>query len=128
MEVIEGIVSTFRKWTTVAVMWIESVINVAVKTLGAVKPGTGSNEDAAAKPLGPVVSVWSAAVRGIIEVAIWADRRCSDIDGDFGLCRARDAQKSGNHDGKGKEFPIAHNFLLALLDKTESDRLRENCT
>jgi hypothetical protein len=33
-EVIEGLVSTFRKWATVAVMWIEAVINVAVEFVG----------------------------------------------------------------------------------------------
>jgi hypothetical protein len=30
-EVIEGVVSTFRVWTMVAVMWIEAVVNVAVE-------------------------------------------------------------------------------------------------
>jgi hypothetical protein len=125
MEVIEGFVPTSRNWTTVAMMWIEAVINVAVKACGAVKPGTGSDEDTAAEPLGAVVPVWSAAVRGIVEVAIRAHRRCSDTDGDLGGCRTRDAQQSGNQDGKGKEFPMAHNFLLKPLDKTEIDRLRK---
>jgi hypothetical protein len=92
MEVIEGSVSTSRKWTMVAMMWIEAVINVAVKACGAVKPGTGSDEDTAAKPCGAVVPVWSAAVRGIVEVAVRANRRCSNVDGDLGGCRARDAQ------------------------------------
>ena len=84
MEVIEGLVSTSRKWTTVAVMWIEAVINVAVEFVGVVEPGTGSDEDASGEPLGPVVPVWSAVVRGVVEVAIRANRRCSDIDGDLG--------------------------------------------
>jgi hypothetical protein len=55
MEVIEGLVSTSRKWTTVAVMWIEAVINVAVEVVRAVEPASGSDEDAAGEPLGSVV-------------------------------------------------------------------------
>jgi hypothetical protein len=108
MEVIEGLVSTSREWTTVAVMRIEAVINVAVKVVGAVKPRAASDEDSSAEPLGPVVPVWGAVVWGIVEVTIRANRRCSDIDGNLRGCRARDAQQNGNHDGKGKEFPMAH--------------------
>jgi len=92
MEVIEGFVSTSRNWTTVAVMWIEAVINVPVKACGAVKPGTGSDEDTAAEPLRAVVPIWSAVVRGRVEVAVRANRRCSNVDGDLGGGRARDAQ------------------------------------
>jgi hypothetical protein len=108
MEVIEGLVSTSRKWTTVAVMWIEAVINVAMEVVGAMEPGAGSDEDAAAEPLGPVVAVGSAAVRGVIEVAIWANRRCPDVDGDLGRCRLRDAQQSSNQNGNGNKFPTGH--------------------
>src|SRR5258707_15511148 len=86
MEVIEGLVSTSRKWTTVAVMWIEAVINVAVEVVGPVEPRAGSDEDAAGEPLGSVVPVWSAVVRGVVEVAIRANRRCSYIDGDLRGC------------------------------------------
>ena len=42
MEVIEGLVSTLRMWTNVAVMWIEAVINVAIELVGSAEPGTGS--------------------------------------------------------------------------------------
>ena len=108
MEVIEGLVSTSRKWTTVAVMWIEVVINVTAKVVGPVKPGAGSDEDSSAEPLWPVVPVWGAVVWGIVEVTIRANRRCSDIDGNLSGRRARDAQQNDNHDGKGKEFPMAH--------------------
>ena len=91
MEVIEGPISTRRKWTMVAVMWIKAVINVAVKALWTMKPGTGSDEDTAGKPLRAVVPVWSAAVRGVVEVPIRANGRHSDIDRDLGGCRACNA-------------------------------------
>jgi hypothetical protein len=110
MEVIEGLVSTSPKRTTVAVMWIEAVINVSVEVIGAMEPWAGSDEDTAAEPLGAVVPVWSAVVWGVVEVAIRTCRRCSDIDGDLDGCRTRDARQVGNQDGKGKEFLMAHNF------------------
>jgi hypothetical protein len=89
-------------------MWIEVVINVTVEVGGTVEPGAGSNKDASAEPLWPVVSVWSAVVRGIVEVTIWANRRCSDIDGNLSGGRTRDAQQNANQDGKRIEFPITH--------------------
>jgi hypothetical protein len=112
VEVIKGLVSTVRMWTSVAVMWIEAVINVAVEVVGAVEPRAGSDEYAAVEPLGPVVPVWGAVVWSDIVVAIWANRFWSDIDRDLGWCRARNAQRSRNQGRKGKKFPIAHVFLL----------------
>jgi hypothetical protein len=101
-------------WTNVAVMWIETVINVAVEVVGAVEPRADSDEHAAAEPLGPVVPVWRAAVWGEIVVAIRATRFCSDIDRDLRRCRARNAQQSRNQDRKDKKFQISHKFLLTL--------------
>ncbi len=55
VEVIKGLVSTVRMWTMVAVMWIETVIHVAVEVVSTVEPRAGSDEHAAVEPLGPVV-------------------------------------------------------------------------
>jgi hypothetical protein len=44
VEVIEGLVSTSRKWTTVSVMWIEAIINVGVEIVGAMEPRAGSDK------------------------------------------------------------------------------------
>jgi hypothetical protein len=104
-------------------MWIETVINVAAEVVGAVEPRAGSDEHAAVEPLGPVVPVWGAVVWGEIVVAIRANRGCSDIDRDLSWCRARNAQQSGNQDRKGKEFPIAHVFLLTLRKATQVPKL-----
>jgi hypothetical protein len=98
--------------TSVAVMWVEPVVNVTVEVVGAVEPRAGSDEYATAEPLGPIVSVWGAVVRGEVVVAIRAHRLWSDIDGYLGACGARNTQQSGNQGRKGKEFPIAHVFLL----------------
>ena len=114
VEVIKGLVSMLRMWATVAVMWIETVINVAVEVVGAVEPGADSDKHAAVEPLRPVVPVWRAAVWFEIVVAIRANRFCSDIDRNLRRCRARNAQQSRNQGSKGKKFTIAHEFLLAL--------------
>jgi hypothetical protein len=112
VKVIEGLVSTRRSWTSVAVIWIEAVINVALEVVGAVEPRAGSDEHATAESLGPVVPVWGAVVRSEIVVAIRANRFCSDINSDLSRCRARNAQQSRNQDRKGKEFRIGHEFLV----------------
>jgi hypothetical protein len=112
VEVIEGFVSRIRMGTNVAMMWVETVINVSVEIVRAVEPRAGSDEHSAVKPLGPIVSVWGTGVRGEVVIAIGASRLGSDIDGDLGACRASNVQQSGNHGKKGKTFPIAHVFIL----------------
>jgi hypothetical protein len=109
-KMIKGLVSTLRIWTSIAVMWIEAVINGTPKIVGAMEPGASSDEDTAAEPVRPVVPVWGAAVWSIVEVAVWANRRCSDIDGNLSGCRARNAQQNNNQGGKGKEFPMVHKY------------------
>jgi|SRR6266849_3790203 len=96
VEVVKGLVSSLRMWTFVTVMWIETVINVALELVGAVEPGAGSDEHASVEPLGPVVPVWRAVVWGHIVVPIRTSRFCSDIDRDLRLWSARYAQQSRN--------------------------------
>jgi hypothetical protein len=111
---IEGVVSTFRMWTSVTVMWVEAVINVAVKVARTMKPGAGSDEHSAAEPLRPIVAVRGAIVRREVVVAIRADRTGSDIYGDLGGRRARDAQQSNGECEENKKFLMAHECLLTL--------------
>jgi hypothetical protein len=90
VEVIERLISTRRMWTSVAVMWIETIINVAAEIVGAVEPRAGPDEHAAVEPLRPVVPIWGAPVWGVVVKTIRASRLWSDIDGDLGRCRPRD--------------------------------------
>jgi hypothetical protein len=39
VKVIEGLISTRRSWTSVSVMWIEGVINVALEVVSPVETG-----------------------------------------------------------------------------------------
>jgi hypothetical protein len=120
VEMIEGLISTFRMRTSIAVMRVEAIINVAVEVMPTMEPGAGSDEHAAVEPLGPVVTVRSAVVWREVVVAIRARRCWSDIDRDLRGCRARNAQHSGNQDGKNKKLPIAHVFLL-VAEKSNPD-------
>ena len=62
LEVVEGFRSTLRQWSVVAVMGIEAIVDMAVKAMRAVEPGTGSNKHAANKPIGPVIAVGRAVI------------------------------------------------------------------
>src|SRR5260370_33465565 len=77
-EVIKGLVSTVRMWTMVAVMWIETVIHVAVEVVSTVEPRAGSDEHAAVEPLEPAVPVGRAAAGLAIVVAI-RPIQCSSV-------------------------------------------------
>jgi hypothetical protein len=113
VEVIKRPLSTLRMWPAVAVMWIETVINVAMKVVRPVKPGASSEEHAAIEPLRPIVSVGGAVVRCYVVIAVGASRLHSDIDGDSRVCRARNAQHGANY-SSNKKFRIAHLFVLLL--------------
>jgi hypothetical protein len=88
VKVVEGSVTMLRKWTVVAVMWIEAVVHMAVEAMRAMEPRAGSDKDTSGEPLRPIVAVRGAVVWGVVEVAIWALRRHPDIDRDPRRCRA----------------------------------------
>jgi hypothetical protein len=113
-KVIKGLVSMLRVGTLVAVVWIETVINVALEVVGAVEPGADSDEHAAVKPLRPVIPIRRAIVGFEIVVAVRALRFYADIDGDLRRWGDRNAQQSCKQGSNDKKYPIAHEFLLTL--------------
>jgi hypothetical protein len=63
-----------RHWATIAMAEVESMIDVAVEVLLAVKPRSRADEYTAREPLRTIVAVWSASIgrRLVISVrAIW---------------------------------------------------------
>ena len=54
----------------IAVLWVESVIDVALEVGGAMKPGAGTDENAAIEPFRPVVAVGNAVIRSIVIVTV----------------------------------------------------------
>jgi hypothetical protein len=93
VEVVVGLISARRKRPFVAVTRVKPIIDVAGEVLRAVEPGASSNKHAANKPIGPVITVRSAVIRGIVEVAVRADGSYSDVyaDGNLGLRYRRTA-------------------------------------
>jgi hypothetical protein len=85
VEVVELRLTTAGKRAVVAIMRVETVIDMAVKAVRTVEPGTGSNEHAAYKPVGAVVAVGGAVIGRVVEVAVGADRRHADVDADGNL-------------------------------------------
>jgi hypothetical protein len=86
LEVVEGPRPAFGNRSSVTVMRIEAIVDVAVKAVWAVKPGTRSKKHAAYKPIGPVITVRSAVIWGIVVVPIRAHRSQSNVyaDGNLG--------------------------------------------
>jgi hypothetical protein len=102
VEMIKGLLATFRMWTRVAMLRIEAVVNVTMEVVRTVEPRAGSDEYATAEPLGPVVPVRSAVVWRVVVVAIRSRRFGADVDRDLRGCRARNAGQSGEHNSEVK--------------------------
>jgi arginine exporter protein ArgO len=88
LEVVEGTRTATWERTVVTIMGVIAVVYVAVKTARAVEPGAGAKEHAADEPVGAVVTVRSAIVRSVVEVAIRANGGYSNADGDLSGSRA----------------------------------------
>ena len=64
------LLATVWHCAVVAVFWMVSVIHIAAKVAGTVKPRAGANENIATKPLRAVVTRRSAAIRGSVVVTV----------------------------------------------------------
>jgi hypothetical protein len=84
VEVVELLLAASWHRSNVTVMRIVAVVDMAVEAVRAVKPGAGANEQAAGKPIGPIVAVGSAVIGSVVEVPIGAHGRHSNVDGDLG--------------------------------------------
>src|ERR1700722_19793939 len=82
---------------------MKTVVYVAVEVVGAMKPWTGTDKDAARKPFWTVVAIGSAAIRSGIVVAVGTIRRGSDVHthADLRVCfgsRQREANSKESKD------------------------------
>jgi hypothetical protein len=84
MEVVERRLAACRQWPVVTVMRVKTIIHVTIETVVPVEPGTRSKENAADKPVGPIVAVGRAVIRRIVEVPVGAGRLDTDTDSDLG--------------------------------------------
>jgi hypothetical protein len=87
LEVVEALRSALRHRSSITVMRIEPVVDVAVKAVRTMKPRTSSKKHSTNKPIGPIVSVRSTVIRGVVEVSVRAHGRHPDIYADGNLRR-----------------------------------------
>ena len=116
LEVVEALRSARRHRSMVTVARIETVVDVAVKAVRAVKPGSGAKKYASDEPIGPVIAIGSAVIRLVVEIAVGAHRLHSNVDGNLGSyfwCAAG----QGNCEGcESKNFSLGHNISLLGLE------------
>jgi hypothetical protein len=93
LEVVEALRPALRQRSNVTVMRIKAVVDMAEKTARSVKPRASSNKHSANKPIGPVITVRSTVIWGIVEVPVRAHGSRSDVyaDGNLGLRYRRTA-------------------------------------
>jgi hypothetical protein len=110
MEVLEGLGASFGHGAVVTVVRIVAVVDVAVEAAVAVKPGAGSDKEAAGEPVRAVVAVGGAIVGGVVEVSVGAYRGDTNVDRDLGGRHGSCAQERKRDGGKGERFDVAHGF------------------
>jgi hypothetical protein len=95
LEVVESLCAALGQRSMVAVARVIAVIDVAIEAAMAMEPRAGANEDSAKKPVGAIVAVGGAVVGSVVEVAIGAYWRHSnvDADGNLGWAQRRTAEQ-----------------------------------
>jgi hypothetical protein len=112
MEMVERLLALYRKWSVVAVARIVSVVDMAIKSVRAVEPGTSPDEQPTAKPVRPVITIGCTFIGSIVEIAIGTNRWCPNADGYLRRCTRETAQHGHHERRKSKKFPNSHRILL----------------
>jgi hypothetical protein len=100
---------------------VKVMIDVSVKVVCPVVPGSRSNEYAPCKPLRSIVTVRSAVVRRSLVVSIRTDRRYSNIDRDLGGCLICGGQKKASC--KGRQAKYLYRFHSFTFRCANPDRM-----
>jgi hypothetical protein len=114
LEVVEALRPALRQRSNVTVMRVIAVVDVAEKAMMAVKPGAGSNEQPADKPVGPIVAIRSTVIRRIVEVPVRAYGSRPNIyaNRNLGARRRRTAEKGNCKSCENKRIDFEHDFSL----------------
>ncbi len=75
LEMVERLSAASRQRPVVPMVRVETVVHMADKPARPMEPRPGSNEDAAGKPVRPIVPIRRAIVRRIVKVSIRTHRR-----------------------------------------------------
>jgi hypothetical protein len=77
-----GSFAAARHWTSVAVVWMEAIVYIAVEISGSMKPWANANEYTSSEPFRAVVARWGAVIRRHVVVAVGTNRCYADVDAD----------------------------------------------
>ena len=126
LEVIKGGSSARRKRPVIAVTRIVPVVHVAHPSRRTVEPWSSTDEDSSHEPVGAVITVRRAVVRGVIEVTIRTNRRCADADRH--LCRrnGRGTDQSSSERRQPNHFPKRHTFPPSIVESQGKGRVACN--
>ena len=104
LEVIERMRTAIRQRPVISMARIKTVVNVSVKSVRPMEPGTCSNENSTYEPVGPIVAIRSTIIGSVIEIPVGAHRGDADVDGN--LCRRnwRPADHGGRKNRESKRF------------------------
>jgi hypothetical protein len=86
LEVVEALRPALRQRSSVTVMRIKAVVDMAEKAARAMEPGTSSKKHPANKPIGPIVAIRGTVIWGVVVVPVRAYGSRSDVyvDGHLG--------------------------------------------
>jgi hypothetical protein len=109
VKVIERALSTFRDWSYITVMRIVAVIDVAVKVMATMEPGTGSDENTVNEPIRSIIAIGSTAIRLVVKVSVWAHRSRANVNRNLSGCHGHAAHQRNGESRESKRLPSGHN-------------------
>lgn len=86
LEVVEACGAAVWQWSCVTVMRIKAVVDMAIEATMAVEPWASPDKYPASEPIGPIVPVRSAVIRGIVEIPVRTTGSRSDVYANGHLC------------------------------------------
>jgi hypothetical protein len=123
VEVVKRLLSAARKRSSITVMRIVAVVDVAVKAVRTMKPGTSPDKHSSSKPIGPIVTVGGTVIGSVVEVPIGAHRGHSNVDGNLGWryrCRVQEGDRESR---EGKKLTVGHNLSSIRLEIQREGRV-----
>jgi len=115
VEVVELPVPALRHRPVIAMMRIEAVVYMPVKSTTAVEPWPCSNKYSAIKPVRPIIAVGSTLIGFIVEVPVRAFRRHANTDADLRTPLRCATNHRNAESRKSKNFTVGHSFSFNLL-------------
>ena len=86
LKVIERPISSVWHWTGIAIARVVPVIDMAIESAAAVEPRTCANKYPTLEPVGAIVAIGRAVVRGIVVITVRTAWRHSYADRNLSRC------------------------------------------